>query len=550
MNRNLADIYETVAATVPDAPCQVQGERVVRWGEFDRRANALATDLIAAGVGGPAADERGKLAAYLYNCPEYLECYVAAFKAALVPVNTNFRYGPEELLYLWDNADAEAVVFHAGFADVVDGLRARLPKVKRWYCVADGAPMPAWAIDYEALVAKGADRPILANATGSWARDGSDMLFLYTGGTTGMPKGVMWRQADLFNVLGGAQNIARGLPPVTSLDELRERIAGTPQAERPVYLPACPLMHGTGQFGAFIQMFQGGTVVCLPSRRFSAEELWQTVDARRITGISIVGDAFARPMLDVLEANPGRFDLACVRGISSSGVMWSNEIKKGLLRHLPQATLADSFGSSEAVGMGASASTADNAEQTARFMPGPLVKLLIEEEDWREAGVGERGIVCQAGFLPAGYYKDQEKTGKTFRTIRGTRYSIPGDFAQRNEDGSITLLGRGSVCINTGGEKVFPEEVEEVLKRHADIADAVCVGVPDERFGQAICALLEPRAAGTVVLAADASSHVRTHLAAYKAPRFTIMVESIGRAANGKVDYKALTQLARERLGR
>jgi fatty-acyl-CoA synthase len=230
--------------------------------------------------------------------------------------------------------------------------------------------------------------------------------------------------------------------------------------------------------------------------------------------------------------------------------MWSNEIKKGLLRHLPQATLADSFGSSEAVGMGASASTADNAEQTARFMPGPLVKLLIEEEDWREAGVGERGIVCQAGFLPAGYYKDQEKTDKTFRTIRGTRYSIPGDFAQRNEDGSITLLGRGSVCINTGGEKVFPEEVEEVLKRHPHVADAVCVGVPDERFGQAICALLEPRAAGIVVPADEASSHVRSHLAAYKAPRFAIMVESIGRAANGKVDYKGLTQLARERLGR
>ena len=535
---NLADIYETVARAIPDAPCQIQGERVQSWREFDRRANALAQDLLQAGLG-----HQSKVAAYLYNCPEYLESYLAAFKAAFVPVNTNFRYGPDELVYLWDNADAEAVIFHASFAQVVDRLRGQLPKVKRWYVVADGADMPDWAVHYEAVVAAGADVPALP-----WQRSGDDLLFLYTGGTTGMPKGVMWRQDDLFSVLGGGANLARELPAITHIDELTARLRDAPPGSAPVFIPACPLMHGTGQFSALIHMVQGGCVVILDNRRFSADEIWQTVGHRRVTVMAIVGDAFARPMLEALDNNPGRYDLTSMRGISSSGVMWSQEVKQGLLRHLPQVTLADSFGSSEAVGLGGSASTAANSEQTARFLPGPLVKLFVEDT-WREARVGERGLVAQTGFLPVGYYKDEAKTASTFKVIDGVRYSVPGDFAQLNADGSIMLLGRGSVCINTGGEKVFPEEVEEVLKRHPQIKDAVCVGVPDARFGQAICAVVELRTAGTALAAEDAAAHVKNHLAAYKAPRFAITVDSIGRAANGKVDYKGLTQLARTRLG-
>ena len=534
---NLADIYDTVARAVPDAPCQIQGDRVVSWRDFDRRANALAHDLLRAGLG-----RQSTVAAYLYNCPEYLESYLAAFKAAFVPVNTNFRYGPDELVYLWDNADTEAVVFHASFAPLVEKLRGQLPNVKRWYAVADGAPLPDWAVDYEAVVGAGADVPTLP-----WQRSGDDLLLLYTGGTTGMPKGVMWRQDDLFNVLGGGANLLRELPAITHLDELTERLTSAVPGGAPVFIPACPLMHGTGQFSAFIHMVHGGSVVMLDNRKFSAQEIWQTVEHRRVTVMAIVGDAFARPMLEALEQNPGRYDLSSMRGISSSGVMWSQEVKQGLLRHLPQVTLADSFGSSEAVGLGASASTAANAEQTARFMRGPLVKLFVEDT-WREAGVGERGLVAQTGFLPVGYYKDQEKTDKTFKVIDGVRYSVPGDFAQINDDGSITLLGRGSVCINTGGEKVFPEEVEEVLKRHPQIKDAVCVGVPDARFGQAICAVVELRGEGTFA-PEDAAAHVKNHLAAYKAPRYALTVDTIGRAANGKVDYKGLTQLARTRLG-
>ena len=537
-NWNFADIYETVARAIPNAPCQIQGERVQTWQQFDRRANALAHDMLRAGLG-----RQSKIAAYLYNGIEYLECYYAAFKAALVPTNTNFRYGPDELAYLWENSDAEAVIFHATFAPIVDKLRGQLPKVKRWYVVADGAPMPQWAVDYEAVVAPGADVPAL-----QWQRSGDDLLFLYTGGTTGMPKGVMWRQDDLFNVLGAGANLLKELPAITRLQELTERLRNAEPGSAPVFVPACPLMHGTGQFSSFIYMIQGGCIVLLDNRRFSSEELWATVERHHVTNMAIVGDAFARPMLEALDKDPGRYNLSSMRGISSSGVMWSQEVKQGLLRHMPHITLADSFGSSEAVGLGASASTADNSEQTARFMPGPLVKLFIEDT-WAEAGVGERGLVAQTGFLPVGYYKDDEKTNKTFKVINGVRYSVPGDFAQLNADGSMMLLGRGSVCINTGGEKVFPEEVEEVLKRHPHIKDAVCVGVPDARFGQAICAVVEVRNAGTAVGVDDAAAHVKNHLAAYKAPRFTITVDTIGRAANGKVDYKGLTQLARTRLG-
>ncbi len=535
---NFADAFESIARAIPDAPCQIQGDRVLTWGEFDARANALAADLLAAGL-----TRHSKVAAYLYNCPEYLETYYAAFKGALVPVNTNFRYGPDELVYLWDNADAEAVVFHASFAPVIERIRGRLPKVRRWYAVQDGHEAPTWAVDYSHVVREGQRaRPYM-----KWSRSGDDMLFLYTGGTTGMPKGVMWRQDDLFNIFGGGGNPTTGIPPITRMEELGERVAAAAQGARPVHLPACPLMHGTGQFGAMIYMMQGGCVVSLPSRKFSAVELWQTVSERKVTVISIVGDAFGRPMLEELDANANSYALDSVLGVTSSGVMWSQEIKRGLLRHLPKATLSDSFGSSEAVGLGGSASTAANAEQTARFIPGPQVKLL-DDTTWKPVGPGERGIVALAGLLPMGYYKDQEKTDKTFKTIDGVRYSIPGDYAQWNADGTITLLGRGSVCINTGGEKVFPEEVEEVLKRHPSIADAVCVGVPDQRFGQAICAVIELAPGATELGNDDTSTHVREHLAAYKSPRFTVAVPSIGRAPNGKVDYKGLTQLARERL--
>jgi len=532
---NLADVFETVAAVQDTAVAQIQGERMTSWRQFDRHANALAENFLDAGL-----KHQSKVAVMLYNCPEFMETYVAAFKAALVPVNTNYRYGAGELLHLWTNADAEVIVFHACFAQLIDSIRSRLPLVKRWYVVADGSPMPDWAIPHEDVVSAGAARPTMP-----WHRSGDDLLFLYTGGTTGMPKGVMWRQDDLFQVLNGGSDRVRNLPSVTTHDKLAERLRAEKASP---CIPACPLMHGTGQFGAFVAMWTGRAILCLESRRFDAAQLWNTVDAHRAGTISIVGDAFARPMLEHLDEAPGRHDLDCVESITSSGTIWSRKVKDGLLRHIPGARLFDAFGSSEAIGLGLSLATADDSVSTARFIPGENLRVIGEDDRPVTPGSGEVGMVALSGLLPMGYYKDTEKTAHTFRTIDGIRYSLPGDFACIEKDGSLTLLGRGSVCINTGGEKVFPEEVEEVLKLHPDVVDALCVGVPDKRFGQAICAIVEPVKGNRAPTLETLSALAREHLAAYKAPRHLLVVESLARAPNGKADYRHHTWQAREHL--
>jgi fatty-acyl-CoA synthase len=534
---NFADVYEAVAARVPDRPCQVQGDRVITWAQFDARANALAADLLDAGL-----THQSKVAAYLYNAPGYLETYVAAFKGGFAPVNTNYRYGHDEILYLFDNADAEAVVFHAAFGDLVEKVRHELPKVKRWYCVADGtAPVPLWAVDYESVVVQSVAGPV----KGPWGRSGDDLLLLYTGGTTGMPKGVMWRQDDLFNVLGCGGNPILGIAAAESVDELVGRMGDDWPSF--VLLSACPLMHGTGQFSSLIAMNLGGSVVTLPSRHFSVDELLGVVEHRRVNSIIIVGQAFADPILEHLDAHPGRYDLSSVVMMSSSGVMWSHDNKEGLLRHIPQAALFDSFGSSEAVGMGASVSTAGGASQTARFMLGPSCAVFAEDGRRVAPGSGERGLVAVSGFIPLGYYKDEAKTAQTFRTFEGQRWTVPGDWAEVNDDGTLVLLGRGSVCINTGGEKVFPEEVEEALKQHPSVRDAVAVGIPDDRFGETICAVVEA-APGAEPDLHMLSEHVKAHLAHYKAPRHLVLVDTIGRAPNGKVDYKRLKGVALAQL--
>ena len=526
---NFADVYERVAETIPDAPCQEQGDRVVSWSMFDRRANAVAADLLDAGL-----VEQSKVAAYLTNCPEYLEVYLAAFKAGMVPVNTNFRYGAEEIWYLFDNADVEAVVFHATFAPVVASIRDRLPGVRRWYVVADGSPEPEWATSYDRVAGPGAGR-----VSGPWGRSPDHLLLLYTGGTTGMPKGVMWRQEDLFSVLGGGGNPVLGQPPAIDMDDFASRITG-PGGRM---LPACPLMHGTGQFSALLTLNGGGAIVCLESRAFDPEQLWQTVQDKALNAVSIVGDAFARPMLQALDHNPGRWDLSSLLVITSSGVMWSHDVKAGISRHLPAVILYDSLGSSEAVGVGSSMSAGASAPGTADFSLGPMVKVISDDGRLIGPGSDEIGVVAIPGHIPLGYYKDPEKSAKTFRTVDGVRYSVPGDYATVGEDGHIHLLGRGSVVINTGGEKVFPEEVEEVLKQHPAIVDAVAVGLPDTRFGEIVCALVEPAGEGLVV-EAEVMAFVQSRLARFKAPRRVLVVDTIGRSPSGKVDYRALTALA------
>ncbi|MHB8530990.1 MAG: AMP-binding protein [Caulobacteraceae bacterium] len=531
---NYADIWEVVAEAIPDRPCQIHGERVLTWEQFDARADALARRLLEAGLG-----RQAKVAAYLHNAPEYLETYFAAFKAGLVPVNTNYRYVADELIYLFDNADAEAVVFHAAFAPMVEQIRAALPKVKAWIAVAEpGAEVPPFAVDYQAVVRTRTGRVIPP-----WGRSGDDLLILYTGGTTGMPKGVMWRQEDLFFVLGGGGNLLLGVPPFSEPAEAGQRARATDPG---VAVAAAPLMHGTAQFSSIMALTVGGCIACLPGTRFEAVSFWSEVERLKATSAAIVGMAFAAPMLEALEANPGRWDLASLRRLGSSGTVWSMENKQGLLRHLPDCAIFDSLGSSEAVGMAASASAAGAEAKTAQFVVGPNAGVFTEDGRRVAPGSGERGQLAVSGFLPVGYYKDPEKTARTFRMMEAKRWSVPGDFATVEADGTIRLLGRGSQVINTGGEKVFPEEVEEAIKRYPGVKDAAVVGVPDPRFGERICAVVHMAAPESPTLS-EISEHVRGHLAAYKAPR-ELVLAPIARAPNGKLDYKSVRAFALEAL--
>ena len=529
---NYGVLWKGIAHADPDRPAQIFGDTTYSWGDFYSRSNSLAADLVKAGLG-----HQAKIAQYLYNGPEYLETMFAAFLGGFVPVNTNYRYGPEEILYLFNNSDAEAVVFHACFVDLIETVRDRLPLVKRWYMVGDesGNSLPAWATSYEDVVQKNAPDV----DTSGLSPD--DLLFLYTGGTTGMPKGVMWRQEDLLTVLGRGGNALTQTPPGESVEQLVSRIVPGERGQRT--LVACPLMHGTGQFSSFITLAMGGCIVTMPNRSFDPALLWSTVEKLSVNSIVIVGQAFAGPLLEVLDAHPGRWNLCSVVQMGSSGVMWSQENKEGLLNHIPQMVISDSFGSSEAVGMGASVSSKGAPAKTAQFMLGANCVVFTEDGRRVEPGSGERGLVAVGGAIPLGYYKDEEKTRSTFRIFEDRRWTVPGDWALVNEDGTLHLLGRGSVCINTGGEKVFPEEVEEVLKTHPSVRDAVAVGLPDNRFGETICAVVEPENGHEPALA-ELSDHVRQHLAAYKAPRSLVVVSTIGRAPNGKVDYKRLKEHA------
>jgi fatty-acyl-CoA synthase len=536
---NYANLWESVAKATPDRPALIHGDKTIAWKDFDSRANALAKAMVEAGL-----SKQSKVAAYLYNGPEYIETYFAAFKAGLVPFNTNYRYGGDELTYLFDNADAEAVVFHASFAEMADKVRGRLPKVKAWIAVAEaGHPVPAWALDYDAIVAKAAE-----HYEAPWGRSADDLLIMYTGGTTGMPKGVMWRQEDLFKGLGGGANLLLGLAAMERVDEAGERAQAVAATGAPtnITIPVAPLMHATGQFISFGTLVAGGAVATLVSRKFDPAQLFDEVERLGVSGLIIVGPAFAAPMLDVLDANPGRWAMPSLKRIVSSGAMWGLENKEGLLKHLPHIMLMDSLGSSEALGLASSTSGGGAAAGTAKFATGPNAAVFTEEGVRVQPGSGVRGLVAVGGHTPIGYYKDEEKSAKTFRIFEGTRWSVPGDWATVEADGSITLLGRGSQVINTGGEKVFPEEVEEALKKFPGVRDAAVVGVPDPRFGERICAVVDCADDKAPTLA-ELSAHVKGLLADYKAPRELVLAPVV-RAPNGKLDYKGIKAQALEAL--
>lgn len=529
MEGNFANILEAIAAVVPDRAALIHDDQVVTWSALDSRSNALARRLLAEG-----AQVGDKLAIYSTNRPEWLEAVVAAFKARLVPVNVNYRYAEEELAYLLDNSDAVAIVYEQGYADNLEKLLPSLPKLKTRIVLG---PPNGQALSYEDVAAGDGSRVELQ-------RSGEDLLFIYTGGTTGMPKAVMWRQQDLWQALGSGADAFFGRPRPSDLAEHLREIQS--DALRPRLLPACPLMHGTGLFTALSTLACGGSVVTVSTPKLDADALWSAAARHAVTNMAIVGDVFARPLLEALEKRS--YDLTSMKVILSSGVMWSTETKKGLLAKVPQLILYDTLGSSEAVGFGASIMTAKREQRTASFKIGEKVQVLTEHGKPIQPGSGERGMLARTGPIPMGYYKDPAKSAETFREYDGVRYSIPGDFATVDHDGNIELLGRGSACINSGGEKIFPEEVEEVLKRHADVEDAAVVGLPDPKWGQAIHAvvtLADAAAIGAEDFEGSLRDHVRGLLAAYKVPKRIFVVESLGRSPSGKMDYKGVTAQAK-----
>ncbi len=551
---NLATVWELVAATVPDADALIHAtpDPLVRsWRDFESRAARLAARLAAGGVG---ADS--KVAVHLYNGPEYHEATFAAFKVRAVPVNVNYRYLEHELEYLYDNSDAEAVVFSAEFADRLDAVRGRLPKLTTFVCVGadDEHPVPEWADDYETVIAS-------TDAAPPIERSGDDLWFLYTGGTTGMPKGVMWPHRSLLGTTAATFGVIKVPVPSTAEEVVRAAATFHERGKAVRLLPAAPLMHGTSAITSLAVLSAGGCVVTLPSRSFDGDELCRAVQDHRVTQLTIVGDAFAKPMLAALERAAGEghpYDVGSLKVVVSSGVMWSQQTKDELLRWC-NAVLADTLGSSEGVGFASSVARAGQPARTARFSLGEHAQVFTEDGRAVEPGSGERGLLAVGGPIPIGYYKDEAKTAGTFRTFAGRVWSVPGDFATVEPDGTIVLLGRGSACINTAGEKVYPEEVEEALKTHPAVHDANVVGLPDEKWGSSVTAVVSlvdthptdgktgDGATGDDALAVDEAAliaWVKERLAGYKCPKRVVLVDEVQRGPNGKPDYRWATEVA------
>jgi len=532
---NFASIWEGVADRCPDADAAAHGDEVRSWCEFDDRAARLAAGLRAHGVG-----RDDTVALYLFNGFEYLEVEYAAFKNRAVPCNVNYRYLADELAYLLSNADAAVVFFDHTLADRVIEAKHHCPHLRLLVQVG-GDQVIDGAVGYEELIAGHDPAPRVS-------RSGDDLWFLYTGGTTGSPKAVMWRHRDLIANMGAHYSVLdRGIP--VSVDDAVDAAVELHRRRRVTrMLAAAPLMHGTSGISALQFLTQGGMVATLTGRSFDADELWMLVAELRLTMLTIVGDAFARPMLSALDAAvaAGRpHDLSSLHQILSSGVMWSNQSKQAFLSH-KNFTLLDTLGSSEAVGFASQISRrGQGTTATARFALGPDTSVITDDGHVVQPGSGEVGRLANGGAIPLGYFKDPVKTAETFPTIDGRRWSIPGDYATVEVDGTITLLGRGSVCINSGGEKIYPEEVEEALKSHPSVRDANVVGLPDERWGQAVVAVLSIED-DHEVSDADLVAHTRTCIAAYKSPKHLFRVPRIERSPNGKADYRWARSVAAE----
>jgi 3-oxocholest-4-en-26-oate---CoA ligase len=529
MSWNFGDLLEATARVVPsERPALVQGTQVVTWRRFDERTNNLARAMLAAGL---AVGDR--VAILARNRPEFIEIAAAAFKARLTHVNINYRYTTAEIEYVLGDCRAAALFYEDVFSGTVAPILKRAGAPALHVCIGDAS---ADSRKHEELAGLGSGQPL------NIERSPDDGYLLYTGGTTGRPKGVIWRSCDARNVQLEAPTI-RTKP--NDMDEHIAAVRANPAPGR--VIPACPLMHGAGLNSSMAELVAGGTVILLPSGPFDADELWTEADKHAATRVLIVGDVFARPMVRALEASGGRWNLSALRVISSAGLMWSEEMKAALVRLLPEVTLVDILGASEASGFGYAITSRDRSMPTGWFEAGRNTVLIDVASD-RVLGPDEAGEGWLARRAPfaQGYFGDPVKTAATFRMVGGVRYAVPGDLAARDEHGRIRLVGRNNLCINTGGEKVFVEEVEEELKRTPGIEDALVFGVPDPIWGQAVAALLQVRAAydeGTV------RRSLEGRLAAYKVPKHFALLPELPRHPSGKGDYgRAVTLFQQNHL--
>lgn len=542
-----ADILELIAATLPDTPALAQGDRIVTYAELERRSARLAAALSAAGLGVQAP-----VAIDLYNCNEWIEAYYGTIKNRFVPVSINYRYLDDELTYLLENSGSEAIVYHASLGDSVVDVARRMPAVKaiiRVDDVGDGTPPPDGVLDYEEIVTGGA-------AADPIVRSDDDVVMWYSGGTTGLPKGILipvGRSTAMHaSNEGRLRTLGRFQDPPESIDDdlavAARRLVD--DGTRPIALPASPLMHSTAiSYAGPAIIACGGMITTLESRSFDAHELFRVVDRHRVTTITIVGDAFSVPMLRALQEATDRgepYDGSSLMTIYSAGVVWSAGVKQQLFEHLPDVMLVDNCGSSEGAWYGTSIARKGDPTSSTAFVPAPGVLVLDENGEPMEPGAGRPGLLASRTNTK-GYHNDDRKTAENFRMIDGEWYTTPGDLGILNADGTITLVGRGSLVINTGGEKVSPEEVDDVIKELPEVDDCLTIGMPDDTYGQIVSAVVQLRQ-GAQLEPEAITEFVRSRLARYKAPRRVFIVDRVPRLPNGKADYPGARQLAADRF--
>ncbi|SIA78962.1 acyl-CoA synthetase [Mycobacteroides abscessus] len=525
MALNIADLIEHAIDTMPDRVAIISGDRKLTYAELEEQSNRLGHYLQSQGVG-----PGDKVGLYCRNGIEIVVALTAIVKIRAISVNVNYRYVEAELHYLFENSDMAALVHERRYSDKVANVLPSTPNVKTAIVVEDGTDL-----DYSSY---GGVPFADALAQGSPERDfgersPDDIFLIYTGGTTGFPKGVMWRHEDIYRSLFGGINYVTGEYIEGEWDLAKQGAEAAPF----IGFPIPPMIHGATQAATFMALFQGRTTVLAPE--FNPEEVWELIEKHKINMLFFAGDAIGRPLIDALDTETGRArDLSSLWVLASSAALFSQTVKERYLELLPNRVITDAIGASETGTGGLSTVT------KGQMHPGgPTVKIsstttvLDEEGNPVQPGSGVHGLIAKSGHIPVGYFKDEKKTAETFKTFNGVRYAIPGDWATVEADGTVTMLGRGSVSINTGGEKVFPEEVESVLKGHPAVFDAVVVGVPDEKWGQHVGAVIAVRE-GVELTFEDLDTHARKEIAGYKVPRSIWIVDSVKRNPAGKADYR------------